>query len=79
MQITINEGNNQLDVTLNRITGNLIGSVTDSSTQQPIQGVKVTLDSQVVYTDTYGGFSISSIVPGIYNISFEKDSYDPIQ
>ena len=78
MQVTINEGNNVLNVSLNLLEGSLSGIVTDAATTQPINGVKVTLGGIVAYTNSSGQYGYTGIAIGTYNISFEKEGYEPI-
>jgi hypothetical protein len=78
MQVTINEGNNQLNITMVRILGNLTVTVSDSFTAEPIEGVEVNLDGQVALTDSTGVCLFENIIPGNYNISLDKDGYTPI-
>jgi hypothetical protein len=78
MQITIKEGNNQLAISMMRILGNLAVTVSDSITADPLEGVEVTLDGQIAYTDATGFCLFEDIIPGNYNISLNKDGYTPI-
>ena len=79
MDIVLQEGNNTLDVALVPIpppVANLYGVVTDSETGLPIEGVMVTMNGSVVYTDSSGSFSFVGFAPGPYTIIFEKDGYE---
>ena len=75
------EGNNELNVNQVPIappTANLFGVVTDSVTGQLLSGVKVTINSTVVYTDTYGYYLFEGLTPGSYTITFEKEGYETL-
>ncbi|GAJ02849.1 unnamed protein product, partial [marine sediment metagenome] len=57
---------------------NLYGVVTDAETASPIQGVTVTIDGLVTYTDSLGRYAFSGLSPGSYTITFEKDGYETL-
>ena len=76
--VTLYEGNNELNVQLVPITApvaNLYGVVIDAQTGYALQGVKVTLDSVVVYTNSSGYYSFTGLIPGAYSVKFEKSGY----
>ena len=56
---------------------NLYGKVTDAETGDPTEGVKVTIDGLVTYTDASGRYAFEGLGPGSYTITFEKDGYEP--
>lgn len=77
--IVLSEGANELNVGLVPIPpplANLYGVVTDADTGLPLEGVRVTLASVVVYTDSSGGYLFEGLAPGAYTITFEKDGYE---
>lgn len=77
--IILVEGNNPLNVQLVPIAApvaTLYGVVTDAQTGYALQGVKVTLDSLVAYTDSSGYYSFTDLSPGAYSIKFEKEGYE---
>ncbi len=77
--ITLVEGNNVLNVQLTPIAApvaNLYGVVTDAQTGYALQGVKVTLDSLITYTDSSGYYSFTNLTPGAYSVKFEKEGYE---
>lgn len=52
------------------------GVVSDSTTQQPIEGAKVECDGlSTVYTDVYGYYSFENIDAGAYTITVSKPYY----
>lgn len=80
MAITLREGLNELNVGLTPVyvpppVAQLTGVVTDSKTAYPIQGVKVTLDGLVQYTNAQGVYYFDGLEPSSYSIKFEKDGY----
>lgn len=83
MAITLREGLNELSVNLTPVyvpppVAELTGMVTDAETGNPIQGVKVTLDGMVQYTNAQGIYSFVDLTPGSYGIKFEKDGYETL-
>ena len=77
--IVLTEGNNALNVGLTPIpppVANLYGVVTDAETGDPIQGVKVTINGLVTYTNSSGAYGFEGLTPGSYTITFEKDGYE---
>ncbi len=79
--ITLAEGNNTLNVQLVPVAApvaNLYGVVTDAQTGYALQGVKVTLDSLVTYTDSSGYYSFTGLSVGAHSIKFEKDGFETI-
>ena len=63
-------------------TGNLTGTVVDSTTSAPIGGAKVTAasPSQIVsgVTDATGHFTFLSVAPDTYVVSVQKAGYDDL-
>jgi hypothetical protein len=61
------------------------GTITDSSTGRPVEGVKIFLEptSQIAYTDSTGFYYIDSVncgsSAGNYFINFEKTGYDSMR
>ena len=79
--ITLYEGNNTLNVQLVPIAApvaNLYGVVTDALTGYALQGVKVTIDSLVAYTDSTGYYSFAGLSVGAHTVTFEKDDYETV-
>lgn len=77
--ITLYEGTNELNVGLTPIpppVASLYGVVTDVETGYAIQGVKVTIDGLITYTDSLGRYAFSGLSPGSYTITFEKEGYE---
>ncbi len=58
------------------VLANIFGIVTDAETGYPLAGVKVTLDTLVVYTDVNGAYGFEGLTPGSYTITFEKEGYE---
>ncbi len=56
----------------------LSGLVTDGNTGYPLEGVKVTLDGQIKYTDIEGMYAFFDLEPGDYPIKFEKEGYETL-
>ncbi len=54
---------------------NLMGTVTDAETGNPIPGVLVTMDGMQFFTDNSGNYAFVDIELGSYNISFDKPGY----
>lgn len=54
----------------------LSGTVTDSSSGQPINEVYVNLGSMNTYTNSSGFYSFNDIAPDIYQLVFSKDGYE---
>ena len=79
--ILLSEGVNELNVQLTPIAqvASLYGVVTDAETGQPIDGVKVTLDSFVTYTNASGAYAFEGLNPGSYVIRFEKENYQTVE
>ncbi len=79
--IVIYEGTNEQNVGLTPIAppvANLYGVVTDAQTGYALQGVKVTLDGLVTYTDSLGRYAFDGLTPGGYTLTFEKDGYETL-
>ena len=54
----------------------LYGQVTDAETGYPIEGVRVSLNGLVVYTDSSGYYAFRGVEPGEYVAQFSKDGYE---
>ncbi len=79
--IVLVEGNNELNVQLTPIpppVANLYGVVIDAETSYPIEGVKVTIDGLVSYTNASGAYAFEGLAPGSYTITFEKEGYETV-
>ena len=79
--IVLYEGTNELNVGMTPIPppmANLSGVVTDAQTGYALQGVKVTLDGLVTYTDSLGRYAFDGLTPGGYTLTFEKDGYETL-
>ena len=66
------------------ITGAMNGVVKDAATGQLLEGVKITMTysksesmKYVLVSDKKGHFYKSGLVPGAYNLTFEKEGYVP--
>jgi len=66
-------------------TGAVKGMIRDAKTEEPLQGVKITIVSSVSQTLIYellsnkkGYFYRSGLAPGVYKATFEKDGYIPL-
>jgi hypothetical protein len=68
----------ELNVKLTLRVAELHGRVRDAATWNVLQEVKVTLDSLVAYSNASGDFIFLGVVPGSYNILFEKEGYKPL-
>lgn len=79
--IILYEGANELNVGLTPIpppVATLNGVVTDAETGYALEGVKVTIDGLITYTDNFGRYAFEGLSPGSYTITFEKDGYETI-
>lgn len=79
--ITLYEGTNELNVGMTPIAppvASLYGVVTDADTGYALEGVKVTIDGLVTYTDSLGQYAFEGLTPGSYEIKFEKDGYETL-
>lgn len=79
--IILYEGGNELNVGLIPIpppVANLYGVVTDAQTGYPIEGVRVTIDGLVTYTNSSGAYAFEGLTPGSYTITFEKEGYETV-
>ena len=54
---------------------NLVGTVTDATTGNPIPGVLVLLDGMEFYTDNSGNYAFTDLDPGSYGVAFSKPGY----
>ncbi len=63
-------------------TGTILGTVTDASTHAPIADVKVTASSPSgnysTTTDAKGFYSLQSLIPDTYTVSFQANGYEPV-
>ena len=78
MAITLQEGNNELNVQLVPVAApvaNLYGVVTDAQTGYPIEGVRVEIAGVFIYTDSSGNYGFIGLTPGSYTITFSKAGY----
>ena len=64
-----------LDFTLAPLNGTISGTVTESSTGDPVSGANVTANGVSVSTDTDGSYSIE-LAPGTYNVTVSADGYE---
>ena len=69
-------GNTIYDISLVLITYVLSGTVSDSETHTPLEGVEVIVGSTTLSTDETGHYSIV-VVPGNYAIAANKTGYTP--
>jgi len=79
--ITLSEGQNQLNVALVPVgvpVASLSGVVTDGETNARLQGVKVSIDGLVTYTDSNGQYLFDGLNPGSYTVMFEKEGYETV-
>jgi len=79
--ITLYEGTNEQNVGMASIPppmASLYGVVTDAETGYALDGVKVSLDGLVTYTDSLGRYAFDGLTPGSYTITFEKDGYETL-
>ncbi len=62
------------------ITGQIVGTVTDQTTHQPIAAARVTAVSESstvrAVTDTKGTFALLGVVPDTYTVSVERPGYE---
>jgi len=66
-------------------TGAVKGTIKDSVTEEPLQGVKITVSSSVsqtlryeLHSDKKGHFYRSGLAPGVYQATFDKNGYIPL-
>ena len=59
-------------------SGQLMGSVIDAYTGDPISGVSISLDGKGTTTVNDGSFTIDDIVPGDYTLIFSKSGYETV-
>ena len=67
------------DVTTEETTGNIVGSVVDKSTGEPVPvvSVRLTENGKTTITGTDGVFEFKSVEPGKYTIKATKEGYNP--
>jgi len=66
-----------LNISYSQNTGSITGMVVDKSTQQPLEGVSIKLDSTVkgAIADSLGKFRIAGIPLKSYNLEISKVGY----
>jgi outer membrane receptor protein involved in Fe transport len=60
-------------------TGAVQGVVTDAETGEPLGGVTVTIGSQISITDEEGGYKITELIPGTYDVEFAFDTTSAVR
>ncbi len=56
----------------------LSGRITNSETNQPISGARVTLGSALAYTNSDGRYYFNDVEPGTYPLTIEADGYQTV-
>jgi len=56
----------------------LYGMVTDADTGDPIEGVRISLNGLVTYTDSSGAYAFDGVAPGAYRVEFSKEGYETL-
>jgi hypothetical protein len=87
MTIVLSEGETkQLNVSLQPkpvLPATLTGIVTDSVTRNPIAGVLVELNGELLSASTYtgsdGSYTIGNIPPGSYSVRFSHPDYQTLE
>lgn len=75
----VNSNSTTVDVTEPEpTTGTLSGTVTDSSTSQPIAGATVQAGESSTTTDAAGAYSLTDLAPGSYSVTASKAGYTPV-
>src|SRR5262249_35171972 len=68
-----------VNVTLNLLSGTLVGTITDAATGAPIAGADVTLSnsgfSSAISSLVDGTYTFSGITPGTYSVRVSKSGY----
>lgn len=54
----------------------LYGMVTDADTGYPIEGVRISLNGLITYTDSSGAYAFDGVEPGEYVVQFSKEGYE---
>lgn len=73
--VTLNEKQElEKNIELTPIRGTLFGTVTDSATREPLEGVQITCGEHTYTTDVTGTFSFK-VEPGQYPMTFYKVGY----
>lgn len=77
---TLAVGDNEVNFSLELeiVLANLYGTVTNAETGYAIEGVKVTIDGTVTYTNSGGAYGFEGLTPGTYTITFEKEGYETV-
>lgn len=67
------------DVTTEETTGNIVGSVVDKSTGEPVPivSVKLTENGKTTITGSDGVFEFKDVEPGKYTVKANKEGYNP--
>ena len=81
MSITLVEGENIQNVSMvlvPSLLANLYGTVIDSVSGYPIEGVKVTIQGIISLTDFSGQYGFTGLEIGSYTITFEKVGYNTL-
>ena len=81
MSINLVEGDNFQDISMVPIpppVANLYGTVVDSLSGYPIDGVKVTIQGVIAYTNSSGQYSFVGLELGSYPVTFEKVGYNTL-
>jgi hypothetical protein len=65
----------RVDSNANLTPGTLTGTVTDSATSSPIQGVTVSYAGGSTTTDANGNYTLSNVMPGEVLVTFSKTGY----
>jgi hypothetical protein len=57
-------------------TGTVIGTVLDTSTNNPVDGASVSIGTYTVHTGADGAFTLSDVTPGSETLSIAATGYD---
>lgn len=74
----LNEGTNQLVIQMVPVFGNIYGVVTFRKTGAPLEGVKISVDSIIIYSNSNGAYRIENLTPGTYTMRLDKVGYEPL-
>jgi hypothetical protein len=82
MPITLQPGDNTLNMQMVFITSSLSGIVTDAATGAPLANVTVIADNGIQSrggtTNAQGLYQILGLTPGVYTVSFSLAGYDTL-